>query len=161
MGFGINVYDWVKIRIPLAVVLFTTYWVVLNLVFPPDRKQFPPYVDLVASKSLLGPITRKEWIALAGLGTALFLWLVPPVLKQVGLGGPVMTYLDKVTYLYLVPVYPSILYFLVPADRGSRPLLDWKDAQEDIRWGVILLIAGALSFSSLLSDPALGLGAFL
>lgn len=161
MGYGIGIYRWSLMGVPLSLAVLATYWFVLNKVYPPDCEEFPSYSDIAAARERLGKLTGQEKVALLGLALVVFLWLVPPVLHQLGLNGNFIAYLDKVSYLYTVPLYVSMIFFIVPVDRKGKSLLDWNTAQKDIGWGIILLVAGALSFSSLFSDQTIGLGGFV
>ncbi len=160
-GAGVNIYEWAKMGVPMTILVFLAFWVIVNFVYPPDVKEFPGYSELIEHRSNLGRMTKKEWITVLGLFVAIFLWLVVPCLKQLGFDNALILYLTKVAYLHVVPIYAAILFFLIPADAEKKPLLTWKDASADVNWGVILLIAGALSFSGMFSDQSVGLLGFL
>ena len=160
-GHGMGILEWAKIGVPISCAVFVAFFLTLNWVCKTKRYASiePTIMQHLAEN--LGPMTTKERVALSGLLLTVALWILPPMLRQLGWTGPLLSYLANVSYLYAVPLYTCLLYFLIPVNKEGNTLLDWKTAQGDVNWGIILLIAGALSFSSLFADKSIGLSSFI
>ena len=89
-------------------------------------------------------------------GGAAFFWTVPSILASVPalraaapwLGG----FDDTAT-----AIAAGILLFILPGRGRTQMLLDWKDAEEGLPWGVLLLFGGGLSLSSVFNSSGLSL----
>jgi sodium-dependent dicarboxylate transporter 2/3/5 len=160
-GHSMSILEWAKVGVPISCAVFVAFFLTLNWVCKSKRyASIDPSITRHFAESL-GPMTAKELVAFSGLLLTLALWLLPPVIRQLGWTGSFSSYLDKVSYLYAVPLYTSLLYFLIPVNKEGGSVLDWKMAQEDVNWGIVLLVAGALSFSSLFADKGIGLSAYI
>jgi len=86
----------------------------------------------------LGPLTRKEINTLIIFSITVSLWLFGPLLKKIGFN--------------LSDSGVALLGFLLLFIPGLRVFDNWKDAQKEIDWGGLMLIAGGISAGLMLAE---------
>jgi sodium-dependent dicarboxylate transporter 2/3/5 len=55
----------------------------------------------------------------------------------------------------VVALTAGVLLFVLPSGRPGRAVLDWKDAEEGLPWGVLLLFGGGLSLAASVASSGL------
>jgi len=104
-------------------------WKGLGRMFPAEVKGIVGGKDTITSKMMeLGVMTRKEKIALVILLFTIGLWVTT------GLTG-----LDS----YSIALIGAVLML-------AFKIIDWKDAQSNVDWGLIVFFGGALSLGAAL-----------
>lgn len=137
-GLNITFIDWMKIGVPIILILLLVGWFILTHIFPSeiDALVFKNYIK--DELKALGSLTSKERKALMIFGLAIFLWLTNPFINL---------YLNFPISNSFIALFAAILIFLPYIE-----ILDWNDAQKNISWGSIILIAGGLSLGKVLLD---------
>jgi len=132
--------QWMAVGVPGALMMAPAGWFILMKIFPPEMKNVPINLDSIKQESKdLGPFSRKEKNTLIVFIIAVFLWLTGPLLKsKFGLDIP--------------EDYVALLAFVLLFIPGLRVFDSWKDAQNQIDWGGLMLIAGGISAGMLLAD---------
>ncbi|KAF5088885.1 DASS family sodium-coupled anion symporter [Methanobacterium aggregans] len=121
--------NWMVFGFPLAIAMLFIIWKVLQWVFPPEVKGIVGGKEtLLNTLSTLGSITRTEKITAAILFFTILLWVTTGI-----------TGLDS----YSVALIGAALYFITG-------VVDWKDAQKNIDWGLIIFFGGALALGAAL-----------
>ena len=116
--------DWMIFGVPLAILLLLIIWKYLGWIFPSEVKEIIGGKETVSKKmTALGGMTKNEKIALAILLFTIGLWITAG-----------MTGIDS----FSVALIGASLFFLFK-------VLNWKDAQKNIDWGLIMFFGGALS----------------
>lgn len=139
---------WLKIGLPVTLLLLPAAWVILVFVATPVRIGAIPggrrhVRDLLVR---MGPPSRGEKITLAVFALTALAWILhAPVTARLNAGRAGD---DRFTGLHdaAIAIGAAAVLFLLPAGRGRR-VLDWKTA-EGIPWGVLLLFGGGLSLAS-------------
>lgn len=150
-GVELSFVDWMKIGVPIVLVLIpVTWWILVRWTVPVHGVQSRASDDYIAQeRSALGPMSTPEWrTALCGVVLALG-WIFRPLLAD--LPG-----LSKLSDEALV-VAMALVMFLVPAgNKVSRHdrLLDWS-ASQSVNWGVLLLFGGGLSLAAAMDTSGL------
>lgn len=127
---NISFAKWFTLGFPLSVALMLIIWWVLLRIYPVKADEFRYEKSLMKSKlKELGPITRKEKLALFILLLVIVLLVTAPI-----------TAIDA----YAVTLIGAVLFFL-------SGLIDWKHAQRGVNWGVIIFFGAALSVGNALN----------
>ncbi len=143
---NINFFEWLKIGLPITLILIPLTWIVLLKVFPTEIKNITggkEYINGLIKE--LGPISKGEKLTLAGFSLLLLLWISNPFWRYF---LPENIYLSLKNYdENLIALSVAILLFMVPVDWKSRKfVLDWKDSKA-IDWGTLLLFGGGIALS--------------
>ncbi len=138
-GIQIDFLRWMIVGVPAAVLILPLAYFILIKIFPPEPladevvKQQPE--EYPAEKAELKPSEIK---ALVIFGTAVLLWIGDPLLVRfAGFSLPIES----------VALGAAVLFFIPGID-----LLSWKEAQHDVDWGAIVLIAAGLSLGAVVYE---------
>ncbi|MEW5785128.1 MAG: DASS family sodium-coupled anion symporter [Bacillota bacterium] len=128
-GVNIDFLRWMLVGVPAALAILPLAYLVLTRVFPPEELspvEFKPPQEAV--RIALQPAEIK---ALAIFAAAVLFWV----------GDPLLLRLTGISIsLEAVALAAAVLFFMPGVE-----LLSWKEAQHDIDWGGIVLIAAGLS----------------
>ena len=102
----------------------------------------------------LGPFSQGEKMVTLVFASAAFLWVAPGLLTSIpGLASELGWFgqMDDTA----VAIAAGIAMFILPG-RGRREMvLNWKDAEDGLPWGVLLLFGGGLSLASAVAATGL------
>ncbi len=126
---GIPFAQWMVFGFPLAIILMLVIWKYLGWVFKPEVDGIIGGKETITSKiEAFGSISRTEKITLAILLFTIGLWVTA---SFTGLNS------------YSVALIGAVLFFIFK-------IVDWKDAQTNVDWGLIIFFGGALSLGAAL-----------
>ncbi len=138
-GVQIDFLRWMIVGVPAAIMILPIAYLILINIFPPEPmpdgllKLTPETPD--SGESKLKPAEIK---ALIIFSLAVILWIGDPLLLNLtGFSLP----------LEVVALAAAICFFLPGID-----LLSWKEAQQDIDWGALVLIAAGLSLGAVVFE---------
>lgn len=147
LGRNIGFLEWMMIGLPLAAVFTLIAWFLMtNLLYPFKLEELPGGKDMIQSEiSSLGEVNQGERMVMIVFGAAAFFWVVPGLIGNLTsldlgpLGG-----LDDTG----IAIAAGIMLFILPGKGRTEMVLNWKDAEEGLPWGVLLLFGGGLSLAS-------------
>ncbi|MCE5215156.1 MAG: DASS family sodium-coupled anion symporter, partial [Methanobacterium sp.] len=126
---GIPFANWMVFGFPLAFILMTIMWKWLGWVYKPEIKGIVGGMDTISEKmESLGSITRTEKLTIVLLLFTIGLWVTS---SFTGINS------------YSVALIGAVLFFVFK-------VIDWKDAQTGVDWGLIIFFGGALSLGAAL-----------
>ncbi len=143
---GLSFVDWMKIGIPVMLVMLPLMIGILYLVFRPNMNH---RVE-VASEHFVW--TKPRIITICIFAVTAFFWIFSSPLSQ-KLGG--------------IKDFDSVIAVAAAVLIGVVGVATWKQIQENTEWGVLLLFGGGLTLSAILKDSgasevlAQGLGSLL
>jgi solute carrier family 13 (sodium-dependent dicarboxylate transporter), member 2/3/5 len=134
-GVDFTFLQWMALGYPAAILMLPCAWFILLKVFPLEEINLQIAEEDMKNKlAEIGGITRKEIFTIVIFLITISLWIFA---KQINLlsGG-------RIDYLSIsfVAVSTACLFFLPGIN-----VLSWKQAEKDINWGGIVLIAAGLS----------------
>ena len=156
LGRTIGFLDWMIVGTPLALTFILLGWLLMTKVLYRFKlDEIPGGRQMIEGEiGKLGRLSQGEKMVLAVFGSAAFLWIVPGVLDSIpGLGGSLglLGELDDAA----IAIAAGAALFLLPG-RGSREMvLNWKDAEDGLPWGVLLLFGGGLSLAGAVAGTGL------
>lgn len=151
-GETVSFIDWLKIGLPVALLLLpATYFLLVNVLFPCKMEGIPGGKDWVRNElRKLGAMSRGEKIVLAVFVLAAVLWIFGPVIRGLDFDGakPFAALKDET-----IAMAAGLLLFAIPVDskRGIHAL-DWSSAKDVIAWDVLLLFGGGLTMAAALQS---------
>lgn len=145
LGIELSMLDWMRIGLPLVLILLPLTWLYLTRLLYPAQIDVPASAQAEIRQELggLGPMARGERIVLTVfLATALGWIFRPQLVAWTGLEG----ISDAV-----IAMSGALALFLAPVDwRRGVFALDWDTAQK-LPWGILLLFGGGLSLAAAIS----------
>ena len=156
LGRQIGFLEWMMVGLPLAFVFIMIGWVLMTRVLYPFKlTEIPGGRQMIEDEiHKLGPLSRGEKMVLIVFCSAAFLWVVPGLLASIpGVGealGPLGEMDDTA-----IAIAAGLAMFILPG-RGRREMvLNWKDAEDGLPWGVLLLFGGGLSLAGAVASTGL------
>ncbi len=137
-GIPINFLTWMVVGVPAALLILPPAYLILVRVFPPEQIS----ADAAPADSEISAIPPKlaasEWKALVIFALAVLFWLGDPLLKHSsGISIPIE----------VVALGAAVAFFL-----PGMKIFSWQEAQSDIDWGGIILIAAGISLGMIVFE---------
>ena len=152
-NLSISFLDWMKVGVPVSLTLLPLAWLSLTrLSFPVNfQTSEQTQATIINMRHSLGEIkTSEKRVLFIFLFTA-FLWVTRGQINNIpgleGLSDPGIAMLC------------GLALFLTPSGSTSENLLEWKDAERGVPWGVLLLFGGGLSLAA--AAQSTGLAAWI
>lgn len=137
-GIPINFITWMMVGVPAALMILPLAYLILVKVFPPEDIAPEQAGSGAATVIVPARLTASEWKALSIFLLAVLFWLGDPLLlARTGISIP----------LEAVALGAAVALFL-----PGIKIITWKEAQSDIDWGGIILIAAGLSLGMLVFE---------
>lgn len=152
----IGFLEWMMIGAPLALVFILVSWVLMTrFLYSFSLAEIPGGRAMIADEiRKLGPMGQGERAVLFVFCAAAFLWIVPGILADIpsiAATAPWLGELDDTA----IAIGAGIALFLIPARGRTEMVLDWRDAENGLPWGVLLLFGGGLSLASAVAATGL------
>ncbi|RJR23085.1 MAG: SLC13 family permease, partial [Desulfobacteraceae bacterium] len=138
-GLSISFGQWLIYCAPFLFFLMPVTWIVLNWRFKPRIRNLGPAMNVVKEETrrIGGRWTRPQILALCIFMATLFCWITESNLIQsltgIRFGIGVITVMGGVAYV-------------------MAGVVNWRDYQTKVDWGVVWLYAGAIIFGKVLVD---------
>ncbi len=156
LGRQIGFLEWMMVGTPLAFTFILIVWFLMTRVLYPFRLgEIPGGRQMIDDEiAKLGLLSQGEKMVMAVFGAAAFLWVVPGILSSIpGVGdrlGPFRNLNDTA-----IAIAAGIAMFLLPGRGRTDMVLNWKDAEDGLPWGVLLLFGGGLSLAGAVASTGL------
>lgn len=156
LGRTIGFLEWMIVGVPLGLTFILLGWLLMTRVLYRFRlDEIPGGQQMIEGEiRKLGRMSQGEKMVLAVFGSAAFLWVVPGLLDSIpGLGGRLglLGELDDAA----IAIAAGGALFLLPGRGGREMVLNWKDAENGLPWGVLLLFGGGLSLAAAVAGTGL------
>jgi anion transporter len=137
-GFSVGYGEWIIYAFPFVLIMMPAVWVLLNWRFKPRIRDLSPALDtLKRDISRMGPWNKSQVIAVVIFLVMLLGWITESnlLLRITGirLGIGVLAVAGAVAYLL-------------------TGVVNWRDYQTKVDWGVVWLYAGAIIFGKVLDQ---------
>jgi len=138
---GLSFTDWLFFGLPTALAMFPIVVVVLYLAI---RPKFPDKREIVSNQITPPPMQANQWLTLVVFLLTVSLWLFSKPLAEM---------------LRIEKGFDSVVAIAALILLSALQLVEWKDINATVDWGVLLLFGGGLTLSALLK--ATGTSIFL
>ena len=156
LGVQIGFVDWILLGVPLSAAFILIGWVLMTrALYRFELDEIPGGEELIEGEiAKLGAMNRGEaMVALVFVGAA-FLWVVPGLLAEVPSFAAAAPWLGSLNDT-AIAIAAGLALFLLPAGDESGMVLEWKDAESGLPWGVLLLFGGGLSLAGAVAGTGL------
>jgi len=162
-GYQIGYVQWFLGTAGFTVIQTIAMFVVLRMFLRKEDLQYHvPRESILEELRKLGPMSRGEKFATAAICMALTLWVLPEVSSMaLGRAHPVAQLISARLNWGLAALMVGLSLFLMPLDWKNRKfVLSWGETVNNVEWGTMALIAGALAVGETVGNATLGLGEF-
>jgi len=148
----ISFFDWMKIGLPISLVMLITAWFILtHLIYPIkiklDTQLREKLKQMLQAQGKMTADEKKVLIIFLFTASA---WIFRSQLNQL----PFFSGLTDAG----IAIMAAVSFFIIPSQNKSTELLIWEQAK-NLPWGLLLLFGGGLSLASAIISS--GLGAWL
>lgn len=151
-GKTISFVDWFVVGTPHAVIGLFVSWIIIFLIIKPELKSFSGARNqFKANLKDIGKLQREEKAILAILIMAMFLWIVPSLLRSFGpliIGNPFLSNTVNAFAQNVTEAIPALMVILAVAivrtGKDRPPLLRLDEMAKAVDWNVVLLFGGGL-----------------
>jgi sodium-dependent dicarboxylate transporter 2/3/5 len=124
-GISVTFFDWMIYSVPIVLISIPIVWLVLQLSFPIEIKSISEAKKEINNQvNIQGKISRSEIVVLFILILTIILWILFSSNTYYGLA--------------VIAILGSFLLFITRT-------ITWKDVEERVPWGIILLYGGAIT----------------
>ncbi len=134
-GIEISFMDWMKIGLPLSLIMLTIVYLFFILLLGKERKE-----ELASVRQEKKKWTSNQKRVILIFSAIVFLWSFRSVLTHY---FPIH-YSDEG-----IAVLGAILLFFLPGKEKNSKLLEWKDTQK-LPWGILILFGGGMALAKML-----------
>lgn len=156
LGKTIDFLDWMMLGVPIAFTFILVGWVLMTrFLYKFELGDVPGGKKMIDDEiARLGPYSQGEAMVTIVFVSAAFLWVMPGLLVNIpGLAG-VFGWLAKLNDA-AIAIAAGIAMFVLPGKGRSEMVLEWKDAENGLPWGVLLLFGGGLSLAGAVAGTGL------
>ncbi|HLS83519.1 MAG TPA: SLC13 family permease [Arenimonas sp.] len=156
LGRRIGFLEWMMVGVPLAFsFILIAWWLMTRWLYRFELEEIPGSREMLRGElRRLGRAGQGEKLVLLVFATAAFLWVVPGLLAGLPGLGRGWAWLDALDDT-AIAIGAGLSLFLLPGRGRHEMLLTWKDAEEGLPWGVLLLFGGGLSLASAVAGTGL------
>jgi solute carrier family 13 (sodium-dependent dicarboxylate transporter), member 2/3/5 len=138
-GFDIGYFQWVTYAMPYVIIMIPITWFVLNWRFKPRIVSLAPAMRHLESEiSKMGGWNKKQIISLIIFIVMVFGWFTEKAFFNMGI-VPIRIGIG------VLAIAGAVAYLL-------SGIVNWKDYQQKVDWGVVWLYAGAIIFGRILDQ---------
>lgn len=149
LGQKIGFLEWMMLGVPLAFTFILIGWFLMTHLFYRFDFGEVPGGDAMIDRELrgLGRFSQGEMLVAFVFLLAVVCWVVPGVLKAI-LGADADLGWFGAMDDNAVALGAGVAMFLLPGRGRREMLLNWKDAEAGVPWGVLVLFGGGLSLAA-------------
>jgi len=125
IGYSVSFFDWMTYSMPIVFISLPLVWLILHISFPIEIKNIASAkTEINRQVSRSGKMGRYELTVLCIVALTIILWI----------------FVSSPTYfsLAVIAILGSILLFFTGC-------ITWKDVEQRVPWGIILLYGGAIT----------------
>ena len=156
LGIEIGFLDWMMLGVPLALTFILIAWVVMTrALYRFNLDEIPGGKELIEREiRALGSLNQGErMVALVFAGAAMA-WIVPGLLSEIPAVAEAAPWLGEFDDT-VIAIIAGLALFLLPGNGRRDMVLEWKDAENGLPWGVLLLFGGGLSLAGAVAASGL------
>jgi anion transporter len=148
-GYTFEFIDWMKMCIPLSIVLLVVLYLVMTKFLLPVKSTADEAVkEVIGSEiKLMGKLTKAEQRVLFVFVLTATLWITRDIINNLQQAIK----LDDT----LIAVFGGVMLFIIPSGaEDKKPLLIWSDTSK-MAWGILLLFGGGIALADQLGKAGL------
>ena len=147
-GFSISFMDWMKLCMPIAILLlFALYFVMVKWLYPNHIESSHATREHIREEvEKLGPLSKAEKRVLIIFISTAVLWMARGLINS----SQDFIRLDDT----IIAITCAVSLFICPSGKEDEALLEWPDTNK-MAWGILLLFGGGISMANALEKVGL------
>jgi sodium-dependent dicarboxylate transporter 2/3/5 len=147
-SLDISFVDWMKVGVPLSAFMLPCSWLILTrIIFKVEFETSQETRNLLSTmKNELGTLDGPEFKVFVVFVLTALAWMFRTVLDD-------FSFLNGLSDAGIAMISALFLFLLPSGKKGA--LLEWKDAQENVPWGLLVLFGGGLSLANAVQTTGL------
>lgn len=138
-GIDIGYFQWVTYGMPFVIIMIPLTWLTIQLSFKPKIRDLTPAMEYLKEDiARMGKWNRQQIVTLVIFLTMLFFWFTEQTFYEKGI-IPIRLGIG------VIALAGGMAYILAG-------IVNWRDYQEKVDWGVVWLYAGAIIFGKMLDE---------
>ena len=138
-GMDIGYFTWVTYAMPFVLIMMPLTWLMIQWRFKPKTRDLSPAMTFLREDiKRMGKWNRKQVITVIIFLVMIWFWFTEKAFFNLGI-YPVRLGIG------VVAIAGAVAYILAG-------VVNWRDYQEDVDWGVVWLYAGAIIFGTVLDS---------
>lgn len=156
LGRTIGFLEWMMIGTPLALAfILIAWWLMTRVLYRFDLPEVPGGRAMIDDQiAQLGPMSQGERTVMYVFIAAAFLWVVPGLLTSIPAIDAALPWLGELDDT-AIAIGAGLVMFILPGKGRGTMVLEWKDAEKGLPWGVLLLFGGGLSLAAAVAASGL------
>ena len=156
LGRTIGFLEWMLLGVPTAAIFIILGWFLMTrFLYRFDITEIPGGKAMIEGEiAKLGRLTQGEKMVALVFASAAFLWVVPGLLVTIPAIGEQYGWLGELNDT-AIAIAAGLAMFILPGKGRSKMVLEWKDAENGLPWGVLLLFGGGLSLAGAVAATGL------
>ncbi|QWC86482.1 anion permease [Nocardioidaceae bacterium] len=156
LGQDVGFLQWMMLGVPIVITFIAVSWLLITRVlFRFDLPEVAGGAQMIEAEiDALGEMTLGERMVCVVFGGAAFLWVVPGLLAEIDAVSTLLPWIGGLDDT-AIAIGAGLALFFLPGDREGAMVLDWKDAETGLPWGVLLLFGGGLSLAAAVATSGL------
>lgn len=156
LGRDIGFFEWMLLGVPTAAIFILIGWFLMTrYLYRFDIDEIPGGEDMIDGEiTELGAFSQGEKMVALVFASAAFLWVVPGLLSTIPAIEAQFAWLGQLDDT-AIGIAAGLALFILPGRGKSDMVLNWKDAEDGLPWGVLLLFGGGLSLASAVASTGL------
>lgn len=154
-GLAVSYASYMAFAVPVGILSAGIMMVMFRFILRPDMSAVKN-TDVSALKTA-APMNRKEKTILLIFGMVVLLWVVPGLIKPIA--PQLSTYIDSFGTA-MPPMLGAVAMSVITYE--GKPLVNFADAMsKGVPWGSLIMCAATLSLGAAMTNPDIGITAFL
>ena len=143
----ISFFQWLKIGLPISIVLLFFIWFYLTKVsFKLEKSSFPGGKQEIKRLLLeMGPMKKEEKRILFIFGATVFCWITKNYFFDYFLTEDISKEANRAADP-IIALISAVFLFIIPSSNNKEKLMNWKEAV-NIPWGILILLGGGLAIA--------------
>ena len=156
LGRTIGFFEWMLLGVPTAAIFILIGWFLMTrFLYRFEIDEISGGKEMIDSEiAKLGKFSQGEKMVAAVFLSAAFLWVVPGLLATIPSIDARFGWLGELNDT-AIAIAAGLAMFILPGRGRTEMVLEWKDAEDGLPWGVLLLFGGGLSLAGAVAATGL------
>ncbi len=156
-GVAVSMMQYTACAFPACTAAFIIMLLYFRFIVKPDVSKLANY-NIEMAKESLPPKTNQERFVSAGYFLAIFFWILPDILKGIGILLPVANWISGLGFA-VAPGVALVALCMVKVD--GKPVMNFANLLSKVSWSTIILVTSMNTLNACVTAPSTGVALWL